>query len=412
MSFVTIVKDGKFISYKGFIFSPSKEKIGAFLNAWHRRDGQITDSIVVDYIDKLRNQNGFVISDEKKLRDDYEMMIDSCIFSKDEMSLEDYANLHGSDLDACVYALLRNRLHCDNIRDELILYYIDNNESLDGLSELDRNLLEYCQTFPLGWSDQSNEKKKLINDLNKSHMIQSNIDGINNLNAIDKMFGEGACMKVCGFKLYMDYDKRLASCIEKAYSILSRNGFKQLCYGDIRYDETNDSNVIYFYNPNTDSIYQTDKARRFDDVEIMESLIHELGHRFEYKFMDEGQRKTMKSMYDSKKRRFTELKKGDKIEIEDRFGNTTSRYTIERFDDDGVVLVGDDGQGRIEVKRIGLLPKIVKINGNDFVYESDGIPSSYALTNFGEFVAECFLAYNLGRFNGDVKKFFDGVFKK
>ena len=71
-----------------------------------------------------------------------------------------------------------------------------------------------------------------------------------------------------------------------------------------------------------------------------------------------------------------------------------------------------DGQGRIEVKRIGLLPKIVKINGNDFVYESDGIPSSYALTNFGEFVAECFLAYNLGRFNGDVKKFFDGVFKK
>jgi hypothetical protein len=100
------------------------------------------------------------------------------------------------------------------------------------------------------------------------------------------------------------------------------------------------------------------------------------------------------------------LKKGDTVELENG-----SVLTVEESKPNRIILKSKDSM--LDLRNLGSLKdKIKKINGVDFLYEANGIPSNYALADLEEFVSECLCAWIDGRFQGELKEFFDKAFKK
>jgi len=82
--------------------------------------------------------------------------------------------------------------------------------------------------------------------------------------------------------------------IHRAVSILKRRDLGYLCYGKLKLSGTNSSWGMYYQN--SDSIELSVSASRpVNDGAMLYTLIHELGHRLWYKFMDTGHRKAFSS---------------------------------------------------------------------------------------------------------------------
>ena len=201
-----------------------------------------------------------------------------------------------------------------------------------------------------------------------------------------------------------EYGEVCEPAISAAVRRLERAGMQFLEYGEIRMGNDIEGCGMNY-------IYELDLIEKNSDelsAHTMESsLIHELGHRYDEKFMDERQKSEMRRAYESRKRRFSELRKGDVIEFEN--GKV---FTVKELGRYNILLKSDDGS-EIKNEDISLIvDRIRSINGVGFLYEADGIPSNYSLRNEHEFIADCFRAWVYGEFSGDLKEFFDGVFKR
>ena len=201
-----------------------------------------------------------------------------------------------------------------------------------------------------------------------------------------------------------EYDKVCEPAISAAVRLLDQAGMQFLEYGEIRMGNDIEGCGMNYI----DKIDLIEKNSAKLSAKSMESsLIHELGHRYDEKFMDDRQKSEMRRAYESRKRRFSELKKGDVIEFEN--GKV---FTVKELGRYNILLKSDDGS-EIKNEDISLIvDRIRSINGVGFLYEADGIPSNYSLRNEHEFIADCFRAWVYGEFSGDLKEFFDGVFKR
>ena len=369
----------------------------------------IGNSLVYKELDERRNTSLKYFPDEKKISEQYNILMRDKMIPEN-MTLEMFIGMKNANSDRFAESNFKDYGFIQHVHADAIKYYGEHNGSLNGLYEFENGLIKVQSEYIDIWND----KQTIINELNNAVFIFGNGGNGNGNDLIDRLFcsaQHAAFKKIGGFVSYLPqgmYPNQMMKwdqSILEASRILTSNGYGNLCYGSI-IEATGQIDAAFEYDISKDLI----RAVNYKESSIetnTECLIHELGHRFMHKFMDSRQKEELERTYNSKKTRFTKLKPGDVVEFSE-----IGEYTIVKFDKSGVRLVNDIGQV-IENDRIGAIDhSVVKINGKDFVYEADGIPSSYALTDFSEFVAECFMAWNCGKFQGDVKKFFDGIFGK
>lgn len=200
------------------------------------------------------------------------------------------------------------------------------------------------------------------------------------------------------------------NCLLPALSIvenkLSSKGYSFLLGIRIRRGNNAERTAMQYHRDRDEITIANASDSRYDTNRIAYGLIHELGHRLHDKFATKDQKDEMKRAFDSKRTHFSSLKKGDSLVMEDG-----EKLVVDRVDGNKIKLVSRNNT--VEVEDIALLvKKIASINGKSFLYEANGIPSNYSFLNEDEFFAECFASWVLGKFNGDVKKFFDDVFEK
>jgi len=82
-------------------------------------------------------------------------------------------------------------------------------------------------------------------------------------------------------------EKQMASVVEvvkKAVSFLQRAGFNEVCYGEIQVTNTLHKGTVWaFYMPSKDEMFV--RANLKPTIDIVHNVIHELGHRYEEKFL-------------------------------------------------------------------------------------------------------------------------------
>lgn len=314
------------------------------------------------------------------------------------------------DSEFFIAALLSDSQFLSEWHDRLMEYYFANNFSFDGLFENDERIVGCDSRMPAS----KNAVSEIMIAITNATFFQSNDSSINKNNVVDVLFGSNdyGYHSVGRFKTNLpEKDVSGKPCewtkaILSASGILEANGYGKLLYGKIiESDDTVGKDLAFSYSSSEDAIKCY--LHRYLSSDIMEKdFIHELGHRLKHKFLNVNQLEELERAYNAKKNRFTGLKPGDVVQFEngeemvvDKSGEKlVNKYT---------------GETKLDKYRLFLQHKrISRINGKDFLYEADGIPSNYSLVDFDEFVAECFTAWNYGRFNGDVKKTFDGIFGK
>lgn len=195
--------------------------------------------------------------------------------------------------------------------------------------------------------------------------------------------------------------------ISRASRKLESVGLSFLLYGDVLPGKPVHESGMSFgmsYDMRRDLVTVYELGLDVSNAE--QAFIHELGHRYYYKYMSESQKEEFNKAYETKKRHFSSLKKGDTVELENG-----SVLTVEESKPNRIILKSKDSM--LDLRNLGSLKdKIKKINGVDFLYEANGIPSNYALADLEEFVSECLCAWIDGKFQGELKEFFDKAFKK
>ena len=324
---------------------------------------------------------------------------------------ESFINARRPDSEFFVMCLFRDETFLSELTDKLIEYYLSNNGSFEGLYEKDLNIVGFIDAR----RGREGDAREVAVALTSATFFKSNDSSITKQNAADVIFGADDF----GYHALGKFTTNLpekdksgnpftwTTAILSASAMLEANGYGKLLYGKIIESDDNSAiNASLSYNKSIDAITCYMHKHMTTD-KIAESMVHELGHRLHHKFLDADKLAELEKAYNSKKDRVHGLKPGDVVEFADG-----QKYVVGK---DGKTLSNRIGDRitlhSVFLKSVGVLGnRISKINGKDFLYEADGIPSSYALVDFEEFVAECFEAWNYGRFTGDVKKFFDGIF--
>lgn len=165
--------------------------------------------------------------------------------------------------------------------------------------------------------------------------------------------------------------------------------FKKVLYGDVFVvGQLRQSRTLAWYSPSEDEVYLRNLAKKgFDDLA---SLVHELGHRYDFKFATAGQKRNIAALYsklgwDARRVEVPVLKVGELLPVNLR-GELTPRVITKV-----TPLSYELGSG-ISV-RISAVEDILKRKA----VEGKLFPSGYSMKNSTEFFAECFAFYVLGR---------------
>lgn len=194
--------------------------------------------------------------------------------------------------------------------------------------------------------------------------------------------------------------------IDRAAEVLDESGFGALCYGDVNVTNTvmRNSRVLAFYMPSDDRMYVRANLRGVEGAAI-ETVIHELGHRLDSKFMDADDRIPVRALY----RSFQSADRGNEPRVEggsmpnvgDIFEHKGERFRVER--------VGRDRLGRYDREMVfmrGVDPELAKAtivlsvdgwrlrHGGREVIPKSAFPTAYSKNDLSEFFAEMF-AYAL-----------------
>lgn len=92
---------------------------------------------------------------------------------------------------------------------------------------------------------------------------------------------------------------RASAAAEKAQELLREHGLGELCYGDIYVVGSirKGKNITAFYEVASDKLYVIAKLPPWAEKTFFLSLLHEIGHRFEFKFASREQTEAIKSVY-------------------------------------------------------------------------------------------------------------------
>ena len=177
-------------------------------------------------------------------------------------------------------------------------------------------------------------------------------------------------------------------------SLNTTRDFKKVLYGDVFVvGQLRQSRTLAWYSVQEDDVYVRSLAKKgFDDLH---SLVHELGHRYWFKFATAGQKKAVHTLfvalsYASSPRM---PKAGDTLPVPLRGVKVPPVITKQ----EGLFYHLSTG-GRVKVLDV---MKILKVTAN--------FPTQYSSKNVDEFFAECFAFYTLGRLKPDLSAKFESA---
>lgn len=195
----------------------------------------------------------------------------------------------------------------------------------------------------------------------------------------------------------------IAEIVRKATALAQASGLGEVCYGDMQVTNTiHKSNVLAFYTPANDEFFI--RANVKSDSDTLHTVLHELGHRYESKFLKRP--KGAEILYQTLKgeerhRQFKELKKpepGDTIVVKGKtlvvdrvtFGRGLSGYRVELH------VEGDPKR-----KMTTPLETFLEFKGDGRTVENDpefiGFVTNYAKKSPSENFAEMFAFYCLDK---------------
>lgn len=191
-----------------------------------------------------------------------------------------------------------------------------------------------------------------------------------------------------GFSISIDHedfsDEEARSLVADVRSKLPESVRDALCYGKLEVRGKFSKNYIGDYTPSTDSIRLAG-----DKANFVETMVHELGHRWMYKVAGREQLAEFQKLYDNARGKSFELRAGDLMEFEyDEYKYIFVRMMGNLID----VKYADDGTVCTFGKKA--LDHLVKVNGEPVTRYK--FPSNYSKRNFREFVAVCFEHFCMG----------------
>lgn len=222
------------------------------------------------------------------------------------------------------------------------------------------------------------------------------------LDEFNKVFGGGEAERTVGsngfeFKVNDSdlTDEEIRGFAGEVYNLVPSH-LKGLCYGVVEvksgftHDGTNGD-----YSASNDMIRMGSRKEKF-----VGTMLHELGHRWRYKFADPKRISAFRRVFSNANGREISLKEGDVFEFADGrkyeyLGlGRGSRMLVKRFGDE---------KGWLLLKGISKR-SIVRINGEDV--DKFQFPTAYSRTDVDEFIAECFELYCLGKLQDQKLKEF------
>lgn len=171
--------------------------------------------------------------------------------------------------------------------------------------------------------------------------------------------------------------------------------FRKVLYGDVFVvGQLKQSTTLAWYSVRDDDVYIRSLAKK--GIDDLRSLIHELGHRYWFKFLSLDVKQRMARLYSDLRHSRVEtppLKEGDVLPLPVRGVKGP------------VIVTGLEGLfyristgGHVSILEV---QKRLRLQAT--------FPTAYAATNYEEFFAECFSFYTLGKLKPDLTERFEAA---
>lgn len=215
---------------------------------------------------------------------------------------------------------------------------------------------------------------------------------------------EGQVVSVGPFKVHntigadADQFKEIQSLVTRAVSILeTTSDFRKVLYGDVYIvGQIRQSKTIAWYSPGDDDVYLRSMAKR--GIDDLQSLLHELGHRYWFRFASTSVKQACTRLYSRLKSLSgvdVELPKvGDPVPIPVRGAKTVP--IVEKYQGDRIQI---SGGGWIGVRALLEAMRREKIVGK--------FPTLYSMKDVDEFFAECFAFFALKKLSPELAEKFE-----
>ena len=219
------------------------------------------------------------------------------------------------------------------------------------------------------------------------------------------------------------YDTKTKSSIENVILLLDDVGAKlgshnRLAYGKIYVVNTLPGTTLADYDISNDLIRISFKQLRSVNHDVIDSFIHELGHRNWFKNLTDNQKKEIRITFDDKKRKTDSVNVGD-IVVDKENGNKykvlSLKYLRKLIYISKLIELGTDVKRKYTLGADYQIPSemmgtgFVLINSNN--ENSSFFPSIYSTRNYEEFYAELFSNWINKKLKESAKSWMENLHK-
>lgn len=215
--------------------------------------------------------------------------------------------------------------------------------------------------------------------------------------------------------------QEIVSLVQKASVAIESKGLSQVCYGDVLVSNTlyKGNNTLAFYMYNKDEMFIRANLKKLKDkVDSVHTIIHELGHRFENKFLKD--KKKMNEIYrklrEQEYKEEAELLKDESLRPVpgDELKQAAGTYVVTKVGYDKVHLqMKDEPKVTGTISLLGWIsaPSSLKTGASASTYlpTHSVFVTNYAKTDPSECFAEMFAFYCLGKLPADQIEMFEGI---
>ncbi len=201
--------------------------------------------------------------------------------------------------------------------------------------------------------------------------------------------------------------------VDRAAKIIDEAGFKELCYGDVYVTNTvmRDSNILAFYMQGDDRMYVRANLKNVESS-ALHTIIHELGHRLDHKFVGADGRTFVTKLYREYQRadldRPSGVEGGSMAKVGDIFVHKNETFRVVRVADK-VYLRGVDPEIQNVQLSMGILAWQVRHGGKASARQPSAFPTPYSATKSSEFFAEMFTFALLDKLTKKQRDDFDPI---
>lgn len=203
--------------------------------------------------------------------------------------------------------------------------------------------------------------------------------------------------------------------VDRAARAVDESGFGALCYGDVNVTNTvqRNSKVLAFYMISEDRMYVRANLKGLEN-EAAATIVHELGHRLDHKFMSADDRIPVRALYrkylteDRAAGESPRVEGGAEPKIGDLFEHKNERFQVVRVSHDKVFMRPvDPALGKFELQ-LAVDGWRLRHGGRAVVPKS-AFPSQYSKKDLGEFFAEMFAFALLDKLSPEQGRDFDPI---